>query len=114
MPEFDLYTVIAQGVGVIAMILAYFIYSARTRKTLITLKFVSNALWATHYFMLGAYPGAIMNVINMEMIMFGQNIKTLSFVYAFAITIVFSVIVLFMTKKPLRKIEMIESLKSVE
>jgi putative ABC transport system permease protein len=56
----------------------------------------------------------IMNVINMEMIMFGQNIKTLSFVYAFAITIVFSVIVLFMTKKPLRKIEMIESLKSVE
>ena len=56
----------------------------------------------------------IMNVINMEMIMFGQNIKTMSFVYAFAITIVFSVIVLFMTKKPLRKIEMIESLKSVE
>ena len=65
MPKFDLYTFIAQGIGVIAMILAYFIYSARTRKTLLTLKFVSNAMWATHYFMLGAYPGAIMNVINM-------------------------------------------------
>ena len=65
MPQFDLYTFIAQGIGVIAMILAYFIYSARTRKTLLTLKFVSNALWGTHYFMLGAYPGAIMNVINM-------------------------------------------------
>ena len=65
MPEFDLYTFVAQGIGVIAMILAYFIYSARTRKTLITLKFISNALWAAHYFMLGAIPGAVMNVINM-------------------------------------------------
>ena len=56
----------------------------------------------------------IMNVINMDMIKFGQNIKTLSFLYAFAVTLVFSYIVLLMTKKPLRKVEMIESLKSVE
>ena len=65
MPEFDLYTFIAQGIGVIAMILAYFIYSARTRKTLITLKFISDVLWGTHYFMLGAYSGGVLNVINM-------------------------------------------------
>lgn len=65
MPNFTLYQFTAQAIGVAAMILAYFIYSARTRKTLITLKFISNALWGTHYFMLGAYPGAIMNVINM-------------------------------------------------
>ncbi|MBR5871027.1 MAG: YgjV family protein [Clostridia bacterium] len=65
MPEFDLYTFIAQGIGVIAMILAYFIYSARTRKTLITLKFVSDVLWGVHYFMLGAYSGAVLNGINM-------------------------------------------------
>ncbi len=56
----------------------------------------------------------IMNVINMDMIKFGQNIKPLSFLYAFAITLVFSYIVLLMTKKPLRRVEMIESLKSVE
>ena len=56
----------------------------------------------------------IMNVINMEMIMFGMNIKPLTFVYAFTLTIVFTVIVLFMTRKTLRNIEMIESLKSVE
>lgn len=56
----------------------------------------------------------IMNVINMDMIKFGQNIKPLSFLYAFAITLVFSYIVLLMTKKPLRQVEMIESLKSVE
>ncbi len=65
MPDFDLYTVIAQGIGVIAMILPYFIYTARTRKTLIALKFVSDALWGTHYFMLGALSGAVMNGINM-------------------------------------------------
>ena len=56
----------------------------------------------------------IMNVINMEMIMFGMNVKPLTFVYAFTLTIVFTVIVLFMTRKTLRNIEMIESLKSVE
>ncbi len=56
----------------------------------------------------------IMGVIDMEMIRFGTNIKTLSFVYAYAITIVFTIIVLFFTRKPLRKIQMIESLKSVE
>ena len=56
----------------------------------------------------------IMNVINMEMIMFGSNIKFLSFLYSFLVTIVFTVIVLFFTRKPLKKIDMIESLKSVE
>lgn len=56
----------------------------------------------------------IMNVIDMEMIKFGNNVKVMSFVYAYAITIVFTLIVLFFTRKPLRKIEMIESLKSVE
>ena len=59
-----------------------------------------------HYF--------IMNVINMDMMMFGRNIKPVSFVYGVGITIVFTLIVLLMTKGSLRKIEMIESLKSVE
>ncbi len=56
----------------------------------------------------------IMNVIDMEMIRFGSTIKPLSFVYAFAVTIVFSLIVLFLMRKSLRDIEMVESLKSVE
>ena len=56
----------------------------------------------------------IMNIINMDMVMFGMNIKPLSFVYAFAVTIIFSVIVLWFTRKPLRQVDMIESLKSVE
>ena len=56
----------------------------------------------------------IMNVINMEMVMFGMNISILSFTYSFLITIVFTIIVLYFTRKPLRQVNMIESLKSVE
>ena len=56
----------------------------------------------------------IMNVINMDMIMFSNTIKLPTFLYAYGITILFTLIVLLMTRRPLRKIEMIESLKSVE
>jgi len=56
----------------------------------------------------------IMNVINMDMVMFGMIISPLSFAYAFGITIIFTVLVLFFTRKPLKKVDMIESLKSVE
>ena len=56
----------------------------------------------------------IMNVINMDMIMFSNVIKLPTYAYAFGLTIVFTLIVLVMTRRPLRKIEMIESLKSVE
>ena len=56
----------------------------------------------------------IMNVINMEMIMFGDQIKLPTFALAFAVTIVFTVIVLFLTRRPLKKVQMVESLKSVE
>ncbi len=56
----------------------------------------------------------IMNVINMEMIMFGDRIKLPSFALAFAVTIVFTLIVLLLTRRPLKKVQMVESLKSVE
>ena len=56
----------------------------------------------------------IMNVINMDMVKFGMIIRPHSYLYAFAITLVFSLIVLLMTRKSIRDIEMVESLKSVE
>ena len=56
----------------------------------------------------------IMNVINMEMIMFGMNIKILSFTYSFLITFLFTAIILMFMRKPLRDINMVESLKSVD
>ena len=56
----------------------------------------------------------IMNVINMDMVKFGMVIRPHSYLYAFLITLVFSFIVLLMTRKSIRDIEMVESLKSVE
>lgn len=56
----------------------------------------------------------VMNVINMEMIMFGMNISIFSYAISFMITIIFTIIVLLLTRKSLRQIQMVESLKSVE
>lgn len=56
----------------------------------------------------------VLTVINMDMVMFGNNIKPLSYVYSLLITFAFVIIVLLMTSKQLRKVEMVESLKSVE
>ena len=56
----------------------------------------------------------VMNVINMDMVMFGMNISFFSYAISFVITFIFTIIVLLKTKKPLRQIEMVESLKSVE
>ena len=56
----------------------------------------------------------IMTVLNMEMIMFGKNVQPISFVYSIAITMVFTIIVLLFMRKPLRQVDMVESLKSVE
>ena len=56
----------------------------------------------------------IMTVINMENILFSYTIKPFTYIISFAITIIFTVIVMLITRKSLRKIEMVESLKSVE
>ena len=56
----------------------------------------------------------IMSVLNIEMIMYGNQIKRISFVYSIIITIVFTVIVLMFMRKPLKEVDMVESLKSVE
>ncbi|MBP5280246.1 MAG: FtsX-like permease family protein, partial [Erysipelotrichaceae bacterium] len=56
----------------------------------------------------------IMSVLNIEMIMYGNRIKPVSYLYSVIITIVFTVIVLMFMRKPLREVDMVESLKSVE
>lgn len=56
----------------------------------------------------------IMGVIDMEMAKFGDNVKLLSYCYSFGITALFTIIVLLLMKRTLKKIEMVESLKSVE
>ena len=56
----------------------------------------------------------IMRTVEMDYLMFGRNIKWISFFYAFVLTILFSVIVNCMMTKRLNSIRMVESLKSVE
>ena len=56
----------------------------------------------------------IMTVIDMDMCTFPHVVHPISYVYAFVITIIFTVIVLFLTRKTLRRVEMVESLKSIE
>ena len=56
----------------------------------------------------------VMNVLKMEMIMFSNHINAPSYIYSIIITIVFTILVLFMMRKSLRQVDMVESLKSVE
>ena len=56
----------------------------------------------------------IMRTVEMDYLMFGRTIKWISFLYAFVLTILFSVIVNRMMTKRLNDIQMVESLKSVE
>lgn len=56
----------------------------------------------------------IIRTCEVDMIMFGQSIRLDSYLYSILLTVLFSVLVnLFMFFK-LRKIDMVESLKSVE
>ena len=48
------------------------------------------------------------------MIMFGQNIRFMSYVWSMLLTLLFAVIVNFLMFWKLKKIDMVESLKSIE
>ena len=58
--------------------------------------------------------GYVMSIIDMDMVMFGTDIKILSYIYGFMITIVFTIMVMLFMRGSLKKVEMVESLKSVE
>ena len=56
----------------------------------------------------------VIQTAEIDEVMFGRNIHPLSFVYAFAITVAFSLLVNLIMTGVLKKISMVESLKSVE
>lgn len=56
----------------------------------------------------------IIQTAEIDEVMFGRTIHLLSFVWAFLITVAFSLIVNLIMRRDLRKISMVESLKSVE
>lgn len=56
----------------------------------------------------------IIVTVEIDSVMFGRNINMISFVYAFLLTVVFSLFVNWVMYFKLKKINMVESLKSVE
>lgn len=56
----------------------------------------------------------VINVAEVNIVMFGRNIEPLSMVIAAAVTVLFSIIVIIIMHFKLKKISMVESLKSVE
>lgn len=56
----------------------------------------------------------IMRMVEMDYIMFGRNIKPISFVQAVILTIIFGLLVNILMAKKIRDVKMVESLKSVE
>ena len=56
----------------------------------------------------------IIVTVEVDAVMFGRNIRPVSFVYCAVITCIFSIIVNIFMHRKLKKIDMVESLKSVE
>ena len=58
--------------------------------------------------------GFVVVTAEVDQVMFGRDIHAMSFVIAFALTMVFSVIVTLAMRRKLRRVDMVESLKSNE
>jgi len=56
----------------------------------------------------------IIRTVEVEIAMFVRNVNILSYVYAVLITLFFTSLINFVMRKVLDKIDMVESLKSVE
>ena len=56
----------------------------------------------------------VMDIIDMEMVMFPTLVQPSSYVFAFLITLTFTILVILLMRKTLRNVQMVESLKSVE
>ena len=59
-------------------------------------------------------PNVVMTTVEMDMMMFGRQICGLSYVYAAGLTFVFAALVNFAMYYKLKRVEMVESLKSVD
>lgn len=54
---------IARIIGVIAVAVSCVIFLGRKRRTILIAKFTADVLWFFHYFLIGAYSGAALNVL---------------------------------------------------
>ena len=81
--------------------------------------FRENVLLTILGMIAGCFFGKIMHyfvitTVEVELVMFGRNINTLSYIYSMAFTVMFSMIVNAAMYLKLKKINMVESLKSAE
>ena len=79
----------AQILGIIGIAVSFFIYIARKRSTILLCKFSCDVIWAAHYFLIGAWSGAALNVLAMarETVFFNKRKKWASsrlWMYLFA------------------------------
>ena len=56
----------------------------------------------------------IMNLAEMDDVMFGRTIKPISYVIAFVLTMAFSYFINLFMRRKLKQVKMVESLKAVE
>lgn len=59
-----MYDVIAQVIGIVAMIFTVISFQQKDKKTVIALQLVGTALFSINYFMLGAIVGGISNILG--------------------------------------------------
>ena len=57
--------ILAQIIGIIAMAVGAIALAQKNTKTILFIQIFSTALFGVHYFMLGAYAGAALNVLSM-------------------------------------------------
>lgn len=55
--------ILAQILGILAMIVVFFSFQQKTQKSIAIFQFVSSSLWTVHFLLLGAYTGCILNII---------------------------------------------------
>jgi hypothetical protein len=60
----DTIEIIAQGVGILGMIANFLSFQQKEQKRVVAFQFFSAALFGINYLMLGAYMGALLNIIG--------------------------------------------------
>lgn len=67
----------AQVLGLLGIGISLLIYAGRTRSRILVCKFISDVLWFGNYFLIGAYTGALLNVIAMgrETVFYNRETK---------------------------------------
>lgn len=59
-----LHQIIVQSIGIVATAISLAVFQVNKRKAMLILSFSAALLWASHYYMLGAITGAVLNLLG--------------------------------------------------